>query len=207
MDQYRALVIGCGGSVQTRYNTACSAADARQFASLLVSEFYFARNEIALLVDHEVTRRNVAAALHWLMSDVSVDCQRILYFSGLGHRVPSAWMLREALALHDGSFLYDNEIAFLSRKLSPASLTVVLDVGFRSSPSHRAAESSRTGGKCWRDAAMPEGAREAPPASTKIAMFKPFGCESAAFSPREDCAPRGVGDTAPNSGGAISTAI
>lgn len=182
MAKIRALVIGVDAAAEQTNGGNGFDRDARRFTNLLTDTLGFDPTELRLLVNRRATRRDVIASLHWLLGDVQDGDIRVLYFSGLGFRVPSDGLLREVLVLHDGSYLFDNEISFLTRQLPPRAVSIVLDTCFEGGLEQRFVAPELGTVKAWQPKFTKLDLLHHRERFARVAEFKPFGCEPIAMS-------------------------
>lgn len=182
MAQIRALVIGVDAAAEQTNGGNGFDRDARRFTSLLTDTLGFDPTEVRLLVNRRATRRDVVASLHWLLSDVSDDDIRVLYFSGLGFRLPGDGLLREVLVLYDGGYLFDNEISFLTRQLPPRAISIVLDTCFEGGLEQRLVAPELGAIKAWQPKYSKLDLLHYRERFARVTEFKPFGCEPAPVS-------------------------
>ncbi len=136
----KALVLGVDAYRQFPRLSGCGN-DARDLQGLLIETFGFPAENVRVLTDAAVVRRNVAPVLEWLLADLSVGDRLALHFSGHGSYTidrdgdeDPADGFDELLCLHDLDFdcpetyLLDDELARWSRRVpAGVELLVTLD--------------------------------------------------------------------------------
>jgi Caspase domain len=182
MARVRALVIGVDAVSGSCDDDSGYDRDARRFASLLTDCLGFDPTELRLLVNWQACRRNVVAALHWLLNDVQDGDIRVFYFSGLGFRVPSDGLLREVLVLHDGSYLFDNEISFLTHQSPRQAVTMVLDTCFDGGLDQRLGGPELGSIKAWRPNFSKIDLLDYRERFAEMSCYKPYGCQPVSCS-------------------------
>lgn len=178
MARIRALVVGVDAASNSYDDGLGYDRDARRFANLLTDWLGFDPTELRVLVNRQADRSNVVAGLHWLLGDVQDGDIRVFYFSGLGFRTPSEGLLREVLVLHDGSYLFDNEIGFLTQQAPEQSVTMVLDTCFDGGLEQRLGGPELGVVKAWQPDFTKMDLVDYRERIANIASYKPFGCQT-----------------------------
>src|SRR5262249_40370470 len=125
----RALVAGISNYPEERNDLRSCVADAMAMKRILEHDFKF--DEVASLIDTEVTPTNLKGALERLFKGATPADRLVFYYSGHGYQlVDNNGVKQEYLVLSDGSLFQDDELVKRTKNLPAGVLTVILDSCF-----------------------------------------------------------------------------